>query len=566
MTRRVLRLVAIAIAFAAMVDPRVTRDVPVTPSLTIVSLAQSDSAARLAAALSPSYEVATLSTRPDGNAAACPSAGSCIVISNGDPPQRLTAGAAVLGGVRVKPESDVVITDAVAPSDTHVHGGGLINVSLRAVRVPGLSVVRVVDDGVVVGETRHEWSGASTSAIVPVEWSPLAAGARRLRITVIDGGGGEGDAADLGVMVHAERSRVLIYEPQATWLGTFVRRALAQDPRVTVTGQTRLAPALAVSRGPAPTLTRAALDDVRTVIVGGASAVSAADVLLLRRFVALRGGSLIVLLDGPPSGPIAALLPKGRLTARRAQPANLGGIRAAEFVVFTAADDVSTVESIDGSPVIASRAIGRGRVIAFGALDAWQHRDQQFGRFWSALVADAGSAAGDTLVVRPAQTVLPPGGSTELTLEWRAIEAPPASMSTSAEVQCPEAPAQPVRMWPTGRPTVFRGVLAPVGTGLCEVRASITTPATLVTTSAVLVTDEFTTASSRSGLDGAIAAHGGLLVDSYDLAPLVARAIQHVPNQRRRVETHAMRSPLWIIPFAACLCAEWWLRRRDGLR
>jgi hypothetical protein len=29
---------------------------------------------------------------------------------------------------------------------------------------------------------------------------------------------------------------------------------------------------------------------------------------------------------------------------------------------------------------------------------------------------------------------------------------------------------------------------------------------------------------------------------------------------------HPMRSGWWIVPFAACLSAEWWFRRRRGLR
>ena len=33
-----------------------------------------------------------------------------------------------------------------------------------------------------------------------------------------------------------------------------------------------------------------------------------------------------------------------------------------------------------------------------------------------------------------------------------------------------------------------------------------------------------------------------------------------------RVEGRPMRSAWWILPFAACLSAEWWLRRRRGLR
>jgi hypothetical protein len=39
-----------------------------------------------------------------------------------------------------------------------------------------------------------------------------------------------------------------------------------------------------------------------------------------------------------------------------------------------------------------------------------------------------------------------------------------------------------------------------------------------------------------------------------------------VTSPRTTVVRHPMRSTWWILPFAICLSAEWWLRRRGGLR
>jgi hypothetical protein len=56
------------------------------------------------------------------------------------------------------------------------------------------------------------------------------------------------------------------------------------------------------------------------------------------------------------------------------------------------------------------------------------------------------------------------------------------------------------------------------------------------------------------------------VVDAGDIAPLVTRSREIRDEARHSRETHPMRSPWWIVPFAACLSAEWWLRRRAELR
>jgi hypothetical protein len=37
-------------------------------------------------------------------------------------------------------------------------------------------------------------------------------------------------------------------------------------------------------------------------------------------------------------------------------------------------------------------------------------------------------------------------------------------------------------------------------------------------------------------------------------------------TERRPETRYPMRSWWWLLPFAGCLTAEWWLRRRAGLR
>jgi hypothetical protein len=47
------------------------------------------------------------------------------------------------------------------------------------------------------------------------------------------------------------------------------------------------------------------------------------------------------------------------------------------------------------------------------------------------------------------------------------------------------------------------------------------------------------------------------------LGPALQRALAPPPEP---VRWHPMRSAWWILPFALVLGAEWWMRRRSGLR
>jgi hypothetical protein len=49
-------------------------------------------------------------------------------------------------------------------------------------------------------------------------------------------------------------------------------------------------------------------------------------------------------------------------------------------------------------------------------------------------------------------------------------------------------------------------------------------------------------------------------------AQAVAAGIPFSEPAPSPVPVWPMHSPWWIVPFAACLGVEWWLRRRSGLR
>jgi len=123
MTARILlRALAIVIAIAALVDPIMTRDVPGRRPLRVV-ITQADDmqhAERLVRRLSADYDVTIHDADPSSSAAACPSTGGCILVSRGDVPRRLTAGATVIGALRVTAENARgVIRRIQAPLTVH---------------------------------------------------------------------------------------------------------------------------------------------------------------------------------------------------------------------------------------------------------------------------------------------------------------------------------------------------------------------------------------------------------------------------------------------------------------
>jgi hypothetical protein len=62
------------------------------------------------------------------------------------------------------------------------------------------------------------------------------------------------------------------------------------------------------------------------------------------------------------------------------------------------------------------------------------------------------------------------------------------------------------------------------------------------------------------------ASRGGIDVDARRWPQLADFLRAHAPRPIVRDARHPMRSAWWIAPFAFCLSAEWWLRRRAGLR
>jgi hypothetical protein len=587
---RALRLVAVLIAIGGVADPAWTRSQSIAQPLRISVLDRPTldlpeaggsrrtlalaTAERLRALLAQDSDV-TVRMVAAGELAACPDAGACVLIGDSAPTAAVPPGAAVVAAVRIgallSPNVSIAAIDP--PVTGGLHAAGTVRVHLRGVNVAGVSRIEVADEGVVVGTAEHAWGGSSgtpENAVVDVTFVPLAIGARRLRVSVaaLDGESTAIDnVADVGGTIGAAPIPVLTYEPEASWSGTFIRRALEQDARFALHGGTRLAPGIAVAHGGQRGLTAATLATARLVVVSGAHALGDAEVGLLDRFVRGSGGSVALLFDRRPEGPVTRLVPAMAASRELTSPQAVGTLRAAEIVTFAAAPAVQVLATHDGQPVILSRAIGRGRVVVSGALDSWRYRDgDRFGRFWMSVLNDAALAAGEPLDVDVNPPVLSPGATAHVRVRWRTFDTPVEDIQAAAEMTCGTT-ATPVRLWPDARPGEFRGTIQPDHDGRCDIRVTLRAANTIERLVPILVTpDAEPLRAEGADFAQALANYGAQVYQPGD-EPRLSDAIRSqlsVARQDRR--NYPFRSPWWLLPFAFALAGEWWMRRRAGLR
>jgi hypothetical protein len=466
---------------------------------------------------------------------------------------------------------NVAIDGIDSPPQTSRAARAALLVHLSSTGVGGrTTALRVFDANVLVGSGSYAWPDAETASrsnvTVPLEWAPLAMGVRDIRVVANDTGG---EATLLDNERHVsvdiiDRSHLLFYEPQPTWNGTFVRRALETDPRFAIAARARVATAISVGsidfRLDAQTLLAS---KTRVVVVTSPQLLTTTDVEALDRFVRLRGGSVVVLLDSRPSGPIQQLLPRVTSERRESKPVQIGGLKGTEIIVFDPGLAGTVIAGIETDAVIVSTALGHGRIVVSGAVDAWRYRTDgdAFVSFWRALVADAVAAAGDPLRITLSTTSATPGQRVDIQIEGRSAVPMPSTYEAAARLSC-GAETTPVRLWPSG-PDRFTGHLTAPETGPCRVHASMTT---LEESSAPLSVHNAAglPPSDRDDLSPAVRAYGGLAVRAGDEELLVAKLRALATPARVPTQVYPMRSPLWIVPFALCLSAEWWIRRRHG--
>jgi hypothetical protein len=547
----VARSVAVALAVAAVADPALVRSEAVLEPVTVVAVDEQalPAASRVRDRLAAHTEAKADVYHRASAAAACPARGACVLVSNGDVPDRVSAGARLLGALRVDETQTSVIASVHGPLRVHRD----VAATLRVGTHRPVARVDVFDGDVLVGSASPNGQTA-----VDVGWIPLAPGARSLRIVA------DSDVADTGVIVDAAPAVVLFYEPQTSWLGTFVRRALEDDPRIALRGRTRVAPTVTVTRGASVPLNDAALGEVSSVVVTTPDLLTASEVDALERFVAWRGGSLIVLTDRRPSGPSLRLLPRVMAEHRDAAPRLLGVLRASEWVTFEPAFGVTAMAAVDQQPVIVDRPVGRGRVVVSGALDAWKYRqaDDGFETFWTTLVWDAAALSGPPLRLETDRVVARHGETINMTVALHSLAAQPSSVTAESAIDC-DGRREMLRLWPGPRPGTFTATFRGSTDGPCVITANVngvrgSTPVT--------IRDDLRPLPLNGGrLDAVTRAHGGVVVSVGHEDELSSRVRERLTSRFESVTRHPTRSPFWMLLFITCLALDWWLQRRSGL-
>jgi hypothetical protein len=592
----VLRAVAWLVALTAFIDPAigVERERPAALRLVFIETASLDVAEGVEPSRRETLETAVAGLQAalgnvvsvhrvplsEGHAADwCAGADVCVAVGDdrGSPAlvASISAPFALVAGDA--PSPNVSVTRVSAPDAQHVQAFGRLRVALAGRDVVGrTTTVRVLDEGREVGAASTEWTAAEERVELNVEWWPADTGVRRLTVEAVPL---EGEATtldnrlDVAVDVVSERLRVLVYEPRPSWTSTFVRRAIEADPRLDVTARSRVSTGLTVATAGAPGLTASDLDELSAVVVGGIDDLQAAEVDLLHQYAVQRGGSVLLLPDRWPEGPVRRLLPRAARERLVAQPLRAGVLQATEFTLFPEPSPPDRVLAAldEGTAVVVESPLGLGHLVVVGAMDAWRYRDEQgrFDGFWRALVARLARRAGEPFEISPRAAMAAPGETVRLDVRWRSLGgAADVWPAMHAWMTCEGGAQVPARVWPAPAPGHFHLEVVRDRPGRCVVEAARADAPAEGRSAVIDVRKPLNRGGGpRTGALAAVAeAHGGRAFRTDEVDGLAQAIRTAIRPDTEAVESRPMRTPWWIALFAGALGGEWWLRRRHGRR
>jgi hypothetical protein len=658
MLERVLRAAAVIIAILGLVDPVLTlpwRE-PTVVSVAIVDpvademspLAQGALSSRDAEALKARV-IAALDDEFDVREGLIADAAAVVLIGDGRSPSP-TSAIASLPSAPTSPAGDAAgqVVAAVVPSPAantarivridapkRAHISELVPVTVQ-VEARGLagrtSTIVAHAAGLEVARATHKWTAGADDveqAEINLAIPSLQTGPVRFTISVIDdskdstNGGSRSNGATAGVAVdvHDRPLRVLFVNGRPSWATRFIERALDSDPRFSVSTATRVSRGLTASSASAPaSLATSDPDSFHAIVLGAPELLTKAEADILRTFVRVRGGLLIVAPDRmlDQSSPLIDLLPARKFTERLLNdPAELTPMFASEFAMPDAllpgaetllrlgSGPATTPAPAAGAPVIVGSPLGEGYAIVSGALDAWRYRDRAqdgFDRFWRDTISTRAAAVPEPVEIALDPVVAAPDAPINLQVRVRSssvanaanttatiaarltptsTRAASAPVSSSALASSPPSssassspPASndtltttPIRLWPDARPSAYHGAInAPSRDGVYAVSVQLDGQATLSRAYFRVQHDARITRPAWPGLQAFVEARRGLLVTSDQLDRLTRHLREFVRPANTRHARHPLRSAWWILPFAACLGGEWLLRRRRGER
>jgi len=225
-------------------------------------------------------------------------------------------------------------------------------------------------------------------------------------------------------------------------------------------------------------------------------------------------------------------------------------------------------------PAVWRTAVGAGRLVISGALDAWRFRDRSgFDGFWRDLIAETAESSRPPMGIRLSNNTPRPGEQIDVSATARdvALQEPntarPSQTTVVGTLASSDATSQPTtfHVWPGDGVGDLRGVIrAPDTPGVYQLSVSadgMTTTAPFV----VIADASHPTPDDRDLVTIWTQARGGRALPANRLADLPAEIQRAIRPRPRRETWYPMRSAWWIVPFAILLSAEWWLRRASGL-
>jgi hypothetical protein len=515
---------------------------------------------------------------------------AAIVLIGDTPPDALPVEDVPISTVLLDDDGspNVRILNIAEPPAAPIRQATLVDAEFEAIGMRGKSSTIVLRDGPIVGaKLEHRWTRERERFRAALRYAAPSTGIRRITVgaeplreetTAFD------NFADSSLLVDDRPLRVLAFEPRPSWNATFVRRALEADHRFNVASAVRSSRGVMVRNNEAPpALTPASVDDFDVVVVGAPEELRREEVDALTTFADRRGGAVVFVPDRRPSGRYADLLPaRGfeEMLVENAVTLAAGastGVRASELLVAqrvsAAASTVAAVDRLGArAPVSLTWPRGAGRMLLWGALDAWRFRsdgDGAFSRYWQASVAELAMAAPARIAVTISPRLAVPNERVVIRAALRSTEFDANAdrvvlPGIGATLSNDGGRRQPVRLWPTAELGVFEGHAAGSMTGTYDVEV---TAATHVGRASFTVAEAVrrAPAGDADGLNLIAASTGGIAVRADNVAPLDSH-LRNLGGESEPTVGRPMRSLWWLMPFAACLCAEWALRRRRGSR
>ena len=619
-----LRIVAIIIAVAGLIDPAMALSGASRARIAIVARQPPEPAAdgvrdRLARDLGSAYEIVPQLTSD---------AAAAIVIGDRCPDESVPDALLVATVTTpADPLSGARIVRVDAPREIPAVTVIPLGVAIEGARLAGHTIdVTAVIAGLEVGRASHTWAEGETRWHASIDAVPVGAPPYLMTVRLSDSATAtsdtkpdtteaRADTADVVVDVRRALLRVQFYDARPSWATTFLRRALEADARFQVAGLGFSSRGVSVQTGGAVPLGDPRLDAFDVVIVGGLDRLSAADTRALDRYMRERGGAVVVVPDqriesGPARDLVAGServsgsvrlqpsLDHARGGPERVegpdiverlleQPATLtvstpaASLRASELLVISplpaGSEAIAHVPGGDPSiasgssraasrggpaPVIVLMPRGDGRLLLSGAMDAWRFRatdNGAFDRFWQSTIAGLALAVPPAIDISIEPPLLRPGERAGVIVRVRSRDV----TSVSASID-----EQPIRLRPEPEAGLYRGHFSAGAPGRAIVEARVTgaAPSSASRTLLVQAGARRAGAFAAPSLSMLASSHRGIDVTPDRIAELEQFVRTAVAAPLAMQLRHPMRSVWWILPFAGCLSAEWWLRRRRGLR